>query len=333
MRNALVIYHASCMDGFAAAWAAYHHMVKMSFDNIEFLQADYEDPIPDMTDKEVYIVDYSWKNAEMFLRKAEKAKKVVIVDHHKEANLIWKDVKLPDHVHYIYDNNKSGCVLSWEYFQGLYREEHTRQYGSLLNFVPTPAILMHIQDRDLWKFELTGTKELHAYMKSCGFLLREKDQGKILDLFVKFIDFYHMDESDKQRWIQDGQVIMYVETVLIKSILERNMMLTDFTVYEPVPDEQDWQPKHTYHGIPVAEMPYELASEAGHLLAEMYPQAAFTLTYETQWGFNRHKFSMRSRRDVGADVGKIATLNGGGGHKHSAAWYAPLWQPLPFDTK
>lgn len=331
MRNILVVYHASCMDGFAAAWAAWHWLVKGDWDDIQFLQADYEDPIPDMEGKEVYIVDYSWKDVARFLEIASKAKKVVIIDHHVEANKIWANVELPEHIHYIYDVNASGCVLSWKYFQEAWLVEEGRK-GNLFNIQGTPEILRNIQDRDLWRFDLPHSKQLHAYMKSCGFMLRERDQGKIIDQFIKFHDFYTMDTPDYNRFVEGGEVIMYAETVLIKSILERNMTMADFTVYGPKEhDAQDWEPKRTYN-IPVAEMPYELASEAGHLMAEMFPDAPFTLTYETQWHYARYKISLRSKKDGGAHVGEIATLMGGGGHEHSAAWYQPRWQELPFDT-
>lgn len=331
MRNILVVYHASCMDGFAAAWAAWHWLSKSQWDDIQFLQADYDDPIPNMEGKEVYIVDYSWKNVDEFLAIAVKAKKVVIIDHHVEANKIWSDVALPSHIHYIYDVNASGCVLSWNYFQEAWLAEECRK-GHLFNIQPVPEILLNVQDRDLWQFKMSDSKKLHAYMKSRGFILREQDQNKIVDRFFKFHEFYRMGVIEYEQFVQAGEAIMHAETVLIKSILERNLSMALLRVYGPKEHEdQDWAPKRTYE-IPVAEMPYELASEAGHLLAEMFPDAPFTLTYETQWGLGKRKFSVRSKRDGGANVGEIATLMGGGGHEHSAAWYQPLWQSLPFET-
>lgn len=327
MRDILVVYHASCMDGFASAWAAWHWLVKSEWDNINFLPADYDDPIPEMTGKEVYVLDYSWKQVDEFLTSATSAKKVVIIDHHVEANKIWSDVALPSHIHYVYDVKHSGCVLSWDYFQQMWLQEQAKK-GHLLNIQGTPEVLRNIEDRDLWKFDLPYAREMHAYLKSCGFLLREKDTGKIIDQFIKFHNFYSMDHAEYNRFVENGRAILYSEEVLIKSILERNMSWAVFETHEPG-GGLDWLQTSQYR-IPVAEMPYELASEAGNILCNLFPEAHFSLTYETQWKYNRRKFSLRSRKNGGADVGAIATLMGGGGHKTSSGWYQDIREEFPF---
>ncbi len=55
--NKICIYHANCMDGFGAAWTVFQ---KFGHD-CEFLPAQYGDEIPDVTGKDVYMVDFSYK--------------------------------------------------------------------------------------------------------------------------------------------------------------------------------------------------------------------------------------------------------------------------------
>jgi hypothetical protein len=68
------------------------------------------------------------------------------------------------------------------------------------------------------------------------------------------------------------------------------------------------------HSVPVASMPYTMASDAGHLLSEGEPFAA------VYWDTAEHRqFSLRSRPE-GLDVAAICQGFGGGGHKHAAGF-------------
>ena len=313
MRDILVVFHARCMDGFAAAWAAWHWLTKSNWDNIQFLPADYADPIPDMKDKEVYIVDFSWKSVEAFLATASVAKKVVIIDHHIEANMIWANVKLPQHVRYIYDNDHSGCVLSWDYFQQAWLEEEVKQ-GMLPNVQGVPEVLLDIEDRDLWKFERENSKQMHACLKSFGFMQYETDQNKLIEKFFKFHEYYSRGLQEYEDFINAGNAIMNAESVLIDSILERTTKIVTFPIYECNGFDNV---RETSYRVPIAEVPYDLASEAGDKLNKGYP---FSVTYETQYALGRRKFSIRSNKETGIDVGAIARKEGGAGHKHAAGW-------------
>ena len=52
------IYHENCTDGFGAAWAVRHALRR---DNVEFHAAGYDDPPPPVTDRDIVIVDFSYK--------------------------------------------------------------------------------------------------------------------------------------------------------------------------------------------------------------------------------------------------------------------------------
>lgn len=136
--NKICIYHANCFDGLAAAFA-----VSLKFkNNIDFHPSNHGDPIPNITNKDVIMVDFSYKRNDI-ISISEKTNSILIIDHHKTAK--EELVNLPNNVKVIFNNNKSGCVLSWEYF-------HPNK--------EIPTLLLHIQDRDLWEYKLENTKEI-----------------------------------------------------------------------------------------------------------------------------------------------------------------------------
>jgi hypothetical protein len=52
MKQRLVIYHANCIDGFTAAWAAWRKFG----DDTEYVPASYGDAPPDVAARDVLIV-------------------------------------------------------------------------------------------------------------------------------------------------------------------------------------------------------------------------------------------------------------------------------------
>lgn len=75
----ICIYHANCADGFGAAWAVWD-----TWPDITFAPAGYGDVPPDITAKDVLIVDFSYP-AQTLLDMAVKANSIVVLDHHRSA--------------------------------------------------------------------------------------------------------------------------------------------------------------------------------------------------------------------------------------------------------
>jgi oligoribonuclease NrnB/cAMP/cGMP phosphodiesterase (DHH superfamily) len=143
-KKPLVIFHGNCIDGFGAAWA-FWHVFKLGCD---YMEGHYGGDIPDVTDRVVYLVDFSYKRSvveEMLLV----ATSITYIDHHKSA--IQDLAGLEGLIQYV-DNERSGAVLAWDFLTLThYLDMHTREI---------PKLLLHIQDRDLWQFKLGGTKEI-----------------------------------------------------------------------------------------------------------------------------------------------------------------------------
>lgn len=142
--NIAVLYHNDA-DGFGAAyavWAAFNHVA-----DVVYLPVQYSQPVPELpeTVERLFIVDFSYDRAtceQLAVKYGQE--NIVILDHHKTAE---KDLAgLP---FAIFDQEKSGAVLTWEY---------------VCPGVRVPDILKYVQDRDLWKFELPESREINAYI-------------------------------------------------------------------------------------------------------------------------------------------------------------------------
>lgn len=308
MNRPLCIYHANCMDGFASAWVVWR---MSAFGEGEFLALNYDDPIPDLTDRDVCIVDYSFNDVEGFVEAAAKAKSIILLDHHKGADKKYAGIKFPEHVELKWDFSKSGVGVAWDYFMPRW---------------PLPNLLQYVQQRDLWHIDIQGVKEVHAYLKALGFM---SPTGDILEKFRYFsteVEGAQLTPQWEKDMIDRGAAVLLAENTLLHSILQRTKTMAEFVEYGPVDGSSDWQALH-HHIVPVAEVPYELASEAGNILAEGHP---FSITYETQWALGKRKFSIRSHPETGINVMPIAQKMGGSGHEHAAGWYEGIHDELPF---
>lgn len=107
LKSIVVIYHNNCPDGFAAAWAAW----KKFGSTASYVAASYSDPIPEGVEgKEVYVVDFSY-DAERLADLESKAKRLVVIDHHKGGEPHVRKTK-----EHVFELDHSGAYLAWRYF-------------------------------------------------------------------------------------------------------------------------------------------------------------------------------------------------------------------------
>ena len=137
-----VIYHGPhCPDGFTSAYCAW----TILGDKAEYIPLDYSDPVPKINaGDEVYILDFSFQR-EVMIAIEKIALKVVCLDHHKTAqeNLLGLNFAL-------FDMNKSGATLAWEYW-------HPNE--------PVPDLIKYVEDRDLWRHKLPLTEEVYMGLR------------------------------------------------------------------------------------------------------------------------------------------------------------------------
>lgn len=295
--NPLCIYHGNCADGFTAAW-----VVWKAFDECEFHAGVHQDPPPDVTGRDVIFVDFSYKRP-VLDEMAKTARSIVILDHHKTAEADLADFTgLP---------SGRGKLAHWDIahvWRGLddlgypriaadfdmERSGAQMAWDYFNDYIDErPLLVDYVGDRDLWRFKLAGSREVNAY------------------IFAHAYDFATWDRlqteiaSDLDGVIGKGAAIEkkhHKDVAELVANNRREMIIGGYTV-------------------PVANLPYTLASDAGHLLAEGAP---FGVCYwDTPDG---RVFSLRST-DAGLDVSEIAKGYGGGGHRNASGFRMPIgWE-------
>ncbi len=144
MDKTLILYHANCPDGLAAAWVARKFFGPA---NVECIPVFHGKEPPDVTGRTVYILDFAYK-PDVLEEMRAKAFSLVVIDHHVTAR---DDLAGQPNCHF--DMNHSGCVLAWKFFfQGEDVAEHK----------PVPVFLQYVEDRDLFRNQLLETEEVAA---------------------------------------------------------------------------------------------------------------------------------------------------------------------------
>lgn len=190
----LCIFHASCADGFAAATVVY-----TAYPEADFHATNYKQDPPDVDGLDVIIADFSYPK-KVLLDIKQKAKSLVVLDHHKTAQ---KDLEGLDFC--TFDMTKCGSVLTWEY---LYPDKDV------------PIFLEYIQDRDLWKWELPSSKEVSACIKATKF---------DLDIWSDFLS----SDFDITSMINDGKAIQkYIDNEVESTANRDNIPLVNIGGYK-----------------------------------------------------------------------------------------------------
>lgn len=319
----LVIYHASCADGFAAAFAAWlvlgdeAEYVPLQYGKIDF---DFEggffnlggheadNPCTFVAGRDVYILDFSFPRPIMDAI-FRNAKKVVWLDHHKTAFEMWCGGIPEDGVymcsiggidqgHFIrLHNEKSGAYLAWEYFHP----------GT-----GVPMLIKHIDDYDRWVFALKGTKEINKALWSFAPWSFAQWQ-EIID-----------DDQYGSMWSQGAAILrahnQNVQSVVKGAARKCEIPFDEEAALDCVEPRLEWNTGGYWmvEGL-AANCPPHLTSDVGHELANQ------SGTFGLLWCLDKDnvcKCSLRSNGDY--DVSAIAKAFGGGGHRNAAGFQVDI---------
>lgn len=282
MGKMLCVFHGNCQDGFGAAWAVRHALG----DDVEFFPGVYQDAPPDVTDRDVILVDFSYKRP-ILAAMATSARLLVVIDHHKSAaedlagfpdlppeTAIWASAHQYTGLPFVlFDMERSGAGMAWDYFNA----HQTR-----------PHLIDHIEDRDLWRFALPQTREIAAALFSHPY---------DFELWDRF-----MSSSSLEKLFIEGSAIErkhHQDIANLLPVVQRTMVIGGDV-------------------MPVACLPLTLTSDAGHKMAAENGGVA-ACYWDTPEG---RVFSLRSTDD-GPDVSAIAKRYGGGGHARAAGFRMP----------
>ena len=216
-------------------------------------------------------------------------KRNVVEDMLKQAHRIT----LIDHHKTAIDDLKPLLDTEKKMSASLFDVEHS---GAMLawrffngNFQEPPQLIKHIEDYDLWRFTLPFTREIKANVFSYPYTFEAWDE---------------LMAADTNSLVLAGSAIErkhHKDIAELVNVCRREMVIGGIN-------------------IPVANLPYTLTSDAGHMMASEHQSKTAACYWDTPDG---RVFSLRSTED-GPDVSEIAKLYGGGGHKHASGFRVPF---------
>lgn len=278
--NRLVLYHDNCPDGYTAAWAAW----KRFGDQADYLPVNYgqEAPLTQAVKKNVLLVDFCYPRATLD-ELANVAETVTIYDHHLTAQVALQDWTRGTAV---FDMKRSGAGITWD---ELHSEPHAW-------FGKRPALIAYVEDRDLWRWALEGSREINEYILSvprhfntwCALAIRMQDAYELATIRA------------------EGATLLRAKQLRVETLCRQIqwMRFGDLTI--PVVNAASDQ------------------SEIGEYLCAQFPEFPcggyyFDRADKRQWGFRSHG---------PFDVAQLCQRYGGGGHQKAAGFVSAIgWRP------
>ena len=300
----IIMYHANCLDGFAAAYAAHVNLLRNGARQGLYVPVSYSTRVDTllqlqelMQGAHITIVDFSFPLTDVSFMVESGAQSVTILDHH--AGAADDMAAINDHaikggfggtpVAALFDNLLSGAVIAWGYFN---------------KYVPTgiPPLFKFIQDRDLWKFEFgDDTRYVTAALYS-------------MPLSFELFEYLLSTPTAVDNLLAEGRAIMRMRAKDIAMHAEEHNL--------------DWG---TLDGVKLVAVnaPCYVASELGAKLLEMHADIdAAVIYYVTS---DAVQCSLRSR-EGGVDVAALVKPYGGGGHATAAGVRLTddnMWDVIP----
>lgn len=280
----LCIYHGGCDDGFGAAWV----VRKALGDEVDFYPGVYQKEPPDVTDRNVLMVDFSYKRSvldDMF----RKADSLLILDHHKTAAEDLAGYHPPfgpgwkRHLQDVYQDTCENCPQPYALFD-MERSGAGITWDFFFPDIPRPAFINYLEDRDLWRKSLAGGDEFTIALRS-----------------------YPHDFA-----VWDGLLVVGTDHLITEGrALQRYYRLRVEELKRSAYAARIGQDR-----CYVSNAPYFAASEVAGELCDRGDANFGACYFEAEQG--RFQYSLRSRGEF--DVSAIARKYGGGGHKNAAGF-------------
>lgn len=312
--TATIYYHANCLDGFGAAYAAWRKFGDRAVYRPTCYGQSWE--VGDVAGREVFILDFSFPVDELRAM-ARLARSVQLLDHHVTARRPWEqkmqegkdglghyiDPELPLTV--TFNLGKSGARLAWEYL-------HPKE--------PLPLAIAHIEDQDLWRFEIPGTQRFCHALRLWPFDFHAWDEI-VLGTVSAFHERYRsmLTQGEAIERFCALEVERLAGSRLVMPVTLKGDPVDPLQVLrhdQPVIDESNrsW---FAITGLTINASAL-FTSNLGHLLAQR--SGTFGLIWQLG-GDGEVKVSLRA--DGKVNVAVLAERYGGGGHPNAAGFHMP----------
>ena len=290
MSRPLVIYHAGCRDGWAAAFVAhaYYHGAA------DFFAAYYgQEPPPVTHGQRVFLLDFCYKR-DVLVALAKRCD-LAVLDHHKTAQA---DVDgLSRHLlEVVFDMDRSGAGIAWDYFYG--GDKHDGfVLGRPIGDVLRPWWVNYVEDRDLWRWALPDSRLVNAYLGALPFTFDGWREGVSISL----------DQAKTMGRAIDQKVGQYVAEVSKNAAWGFVYDTTGASLFG--------------EAVPIVNVPQCDVSEVLEFLMSEHDVDSAVAWWQRADGL--FQYSLRSTERSRLDVSALAKRCGGGGHRQAAGFQTP----------
>ena len=137
-----ILYHANCQDGWVAAYIAAKKWPDATLMPLSYgLSVEQLDKVFQATfQQNVIMVDYSFPSRGVMEELGRTTKSLRVYDHHISKKEVLEGLDFA-----VFDNERSGAGLTWDYLFG-------KDSGHKLDlyFLPRPWWVNYTEDQDLW---------------------------------------------------------------------------------------------------------------------------------------------------------------------------------------
>jgi len=308
----LVVYHKNCMDGLGAV-ASYSMLEKlgvdMVFKAIQHGEPAKEEFMKNLTEDEkkcvnLVFLDFSLDKAQI-LEVCDWFENIMIIDHHKTSEADLQGLEDIKNLDLIFDMSKSGAMLTWEHVQ------MELENIDIDDVIPI-EIIQYIQDRDLWEWKLSQSKEFSEGFKMAidrqkrklyKMGLYTKNENLEISAFLTVCQYTELKEI-----IKIGEILIEKTDSMVRSKIKldklKSVWFGDLNT-----------------GVEVLMLnATENISEIGNDICLKYQKPA-CMYFILKTG--EVVFSLRSADNL-QDVSTIAKVYGGGGHRNACSFKGDL---------
>ena len=281
------IYHANCTDGLTAvAIAVQPQQETGNLYTTAPMAHHHKIDVQELAGKSVCFLDFS-VSKEIMIDILEVAERVTVIDHHVSVHKELSEIKHAN-FEYIYDINKSGAGLTWDFFIG----------------TDYPYFVELVQDRDIWTKKYYDTEPF-----SLAIRVENLDFETMVCTIADIVEFSkkhpgHIDDFTIGL-IADGKSYMKYQSHIVKQIASNAVKAT-------LDDGQEVMKVNCAGG---------LISDVGSYLSENN-ECGVALLYVDNGSLRI--YSLRVAENCDYDASAYAKSKGGGGHQRSAGFSIPL---------
>lgn len=281
----LILYHADCLDGFAAAWVAWH-----AYPDATFLPVAYNKPPPDVADKHVFILDFSYP-PDIITDMLRVAKHITMIDHHEST--LQRQYPLNQKLDLILDTSRCGAWLTLDYF----RRQEEGKFSSVFS-AAVERLIEYIDDQDRHVLQMPRIHEVIAVLAAVP---------RTMPNWTKLAVQMHENAMDV---FTQGAIILAARTQLAKEIAATAVQATWLWT-------EGMEDKVALPAV-VCNCPHGMTGIVFELLVQQGQDNPDLVIFYQDSGASR-RFSLRSTA-TGPIVRKLAECYGGGGHDHAAGF-------------